>query len=55
VRAKDRNYRAGGESNGHGFAGNNNHNDDHEPRGNDFAVADSLTTAKSVRKFDLYV
>jgi hypothetical protein len=55
VRAKDRNYRAGGESNCHGFVGNNNNNDDHQPRGNDFAVADSLTTAKPVRKFALYV
>jgi len=42
VRAKDRNDRAGGESNGDRFVGNNNHND-HEPSGNDFAVADPLT------------
>jgi hypothetical protein len=35
--------------------GNNNHNDNHEPRGNDFAGADSLTTAKVVQKFALSV
>ena len=46
-------YRAGsGESNCHRFDGNN---DNYEPRGNDFALTDSLTAAKPVQKFALSV